>query len=131
VLTTSFYGFLIVLAAVVTAVAGLVLDQRLIPLSLRERNNTATGTIYAALYVMFGVSVGFSLFLTWQEYNTVCQVAKSEAVSYARGVVDEEWPSMRQGLENPRTKTHLEELRRSVQDFQPRTDAQRDLITHR
>ncbi len=68
-LITSFYGFLIVLASVVAAVAGLMLVRRLIPLSLRERNNAATGTIYAALYVMFGVSVGFSLFLTWQQYN--------------------------------------------------------------
>lgn len=153
-LITSFYGFLIVLASVVAAVAGLMLVRRLIPLSLRERNNTATGTIYAALYVMFGVSVGFSLFLTWQQYNTARQVAKSEAVaveqvyrlvdtlpepertwvrdlavSYARGVVEKEWPSMRQGQESPRVKTRLEELRRSVQDFQPRTNAQSDLYS--
>ena len=74
---TFFYGLLIVLASVVAAVTGLMLAQRLIPLSLRERNNTATGTIYAALYVMFGVSVGFSLFLTWQQYNTARHVAKS------------------------------------------------------
>ena len=151
---TFFYGLLIVLASVVAAVAGLMLAQRLIPLSLRERNNTATGTIYAALYVMFGVSVGFSLLLTWQQYNTARQVAKSEAVaveqvyrlvdslpepdrtriqkltvSYARGVVEEEWPSMRQGQENQGAKTHLEELRRSVQGFQPRTDAQSDLYS--
>ena len=65
-LTTSFYGVLIVLASVVTAIVGLMVVQRLIPLPLRERNNTATGTIYAALYVMFGVSVGFSLLQTWQ-----------------------------------------------------------------
>ena len=146
---TFFYGLLIVLASVVAAVAGLMLAQRLIPLSLRERNNTATGTIYAALYVMFGVSVGFSLFLTWQEYNTARQVAKSEAVaveqvyrlvdslpepdrtriqelavSYARGVVEEEWPSMRQGQQSARVGTLVDELRHSVQDFQPRTDAQ-------
>ncbi len=81
VLTTSFYGFLIALASVVTAVAGLMLAQRLIPLRIRERNNTATGTIYAALYVMFGVSVGFALFLTWQQYNTARQTVKSEAVA--------------------------------------------------
>src|ERR687893_2263473 len=78
---TFFFGLLIVLASVVAAVAGLMLAQRLIPLSIRERNNTATGTIYAALYVMFGVSVGFSLFLTWQQYNTARQVAKNEAVA--------------------------------------------------
>ncbi len=154
VFMTFFYGLLIVLASVVAAVAGLMLAQRSIPLALRERNNTATGTIYAALYVMFGVSVGFSLFLTWQQYNTARQVAKSEAVaveqvyrlvdslpepdrtriqelavSYARGVVEEEWPSMRQGQESQGAKTHLEELRRSVQGFQPRTDAQSDLYS--
>jgi len=50
VLTTSFYGFLIVLVSVVVAVAGLMVVRRLVPLPIRERNNTATGTIYAALY---------------------------------------------------------------------------------
>jgi membrane protease YdiL (CAAX protease family) len=154
VLITTFYGLLIVLASVVTAVAGLMVVRRLIPLPIRKRNNTATGTIYAALYVMFGVSVGFSLFLTWQQYNTARQVAKNEAVaveqiyrladrlpqpnrsrvqdlavSYARGVEEKEWSSMRQGQESPRAKTHLEDLRRSVQDFQPRTDAQSDLYS--
>ena len=80
-LTTSFYGLLIILASVVAAVAGLVLTQRLIPLSVRERHNDTTGTIYAALYVMFGVTVGFSLFLVWQQYNTARQIAESEAAA--------------------------------------------------
>lgn len=87
--------------------------------------------------------------LTWQEYNTARQVAKSEAVaveqvyrladtlpepdrsriqdlavSYARGVAEEEWPSMRQGQERARVAALVDELRQSVQDFQPRTDAQ-------
>jgi hypothetical protein len=154
VFTTFLYGLLIVLASAVAAVAGLMVVQRLVSLPTRERNNTATGGIYAALYVMFGVSVGFSLFLTWQQYNTAREVAKNEAVaveqiyrladklpepnrsrvedraiSYARSVLDEEWPSMRQGQESPRAKTRLEELRRSVQDLQPRTDAQSDLYS--
>ncbi len=153
-LTTFLYGLLIVLASVVAAVAGLMVVQRLIPLHVRERNNTPTGAIYAALYVMFGVSVGFSLFLTWQQYNTARQVAKNEAVAveqiyrladklpesdrtrvqdlavtYARGVIVEEWPSMSQGQESQRAKGHLEELRRSVQDFQPQTNAQSDLYS--
>ena len=80
-LMTFLYGLLIVVASVVAAVVGLRLTQRLVPLSKRERNNTATGGIYAALYVMFGVSVGFSLFLTWQQYNAARQVAKNEAVA--------------------------------------------------
>ena len=36
---------------------------------------------------------------------------------------------MRQGQESQGAKTHLEELRRSVQSFQPRTDAQSDLYS--
>ena len=74
-----FYGLLIVVASVAVAIAGLLLAQRLIPLSVRKRHNDTTGTIYAALYVMFGVTVGFSLFLVWQQYNTARQIAESEA----------------------------------------------------
>ena len=151
---TFFYGLLIVVASVVAAVAGLMVARRLIPLPVRERNNTPTGTIYAALYVMFGVSVGFSLFLTWQEYNAARQIAKNEAVaveqvyrlaeslpepdrsrvqdlavSYARGVVEEEWPSMRRGRQSASVGTLADELRRGVQDSLPRTDAQSDLYS--
>ncbi len=80
-LITSFYGLLIVLASVAVAVAGLLLTQRLIPLTVRERHNATTGTIYAALYVMFGVTVAFSLFVVWQQYNAARQIAESEAAA--------------------------------------------------
>jgi hypothetical protein len=35
--------------------------QRLVPLSIRESHSAAIGIIYAALYVMFGIMVGFQL----------------------------------------------------------------------
>jgi hypothetical protein len=149
VFITTFYGFLIVLASVVVAVAGLLLTQRLIPLSIRERHNDTTGIIYAALYVMFGVTLGFSLYLVWQQYNTSRQIVHSEAAaveqvynlaegfpesrrdqvqelafSYAKGAVDEEWSLMRNGRSSPRIETLLTELRRSVQGYEPQTDAQ-------
>jgi hypothetical protein len=149
VLITSFYGLLIVLAAVAVAVAGLMLTQRLIPLPIRERHNSTTGTIYAALYVMFGVTVGFSLFLVWQQYNTARQIVQHEAaaveqvyrlagslpkpersrvqevaVSYAEGAVDEEWSLMEEGRSSSRVEGHLDELRRSVQGLEPHTDAE-------
>ena len=149
-LTTIFYGLLTILASVATALAGLMLAQRLIPLSVRQTHNATTGTIYAALYVMFGVSVGFSLFLVWQQlFNTARQVAQNEAASveqlyrlaqrfpeperdrvqeqavcYARGVVEEEWSSMRRGVTSQRVGTLLEELRHAVQEFEPHTAAQ-------
>jgi hypothetical protein len=148
-LITILYGLLIVVAAVVVALAGLALAQRLIPLSLRMKNNTATGTIYAALYVMFGVSLGFSLFLVWQQFNTARQTVENEAtsvqqvydlaarfpeseqnrvkelaVSYVRVVLEEEWPSLKQGQPSSQAQTLLIELRRSVVGLNPHTDAQ-------
>lgn len=148
-LITSFYGLLIVVASVAVAVAGLLLTQRFIPLSVRKAHNDTTGIIYAAAYVMFGVTVGFSLFLVWQQYNTARQIAQSEAVavehvyrlaeglpeperariqelavSYARGVVEEEWSSLAEGRSSRRVEALLEELRESVQGYEPRTDAQ-------
>jgi ABC-type multidrug transport system fused ATPase/permease subunit len=150
--TTVSYGILIVAVAVavVAAVAGLVLAQRLIPLSLRKQSNTVTGTIYAALYMMFGVSLGFSLFLVWQQFNTARQTAengatslqqvynlavrfpnseqdrgKELAVSYARVVVEEEWDSLEQGRPSGRAEALLDQLRQSVVvDLDPRSDAQ-------
>jgi Protein of unknown function (DUF4239) len=102
--------------------AGLAVVQRLVSLPLHQSHNAATGTIYAALYVMFGVTVGFSLFLVWQQYDTAQKTAEREAAtveeiyriaenfpepergrtqdlaaSYARIVVEEEWPKMREG----------------------------------
>jgi Protein of unknown function (DUF4239) len=133
----------------VLAVAGLAVVQRLVPLPVRRAHNAATGTIYAALYVMFGVTVGFSLFLVWQQYDAAQKTAESEAAdvrelyqlagalpepergrvqdlaaSYARVVVEEEWPLMREGGTSPRAQEIADELRESVQEFEPRTDTE-------
>jgi hypothetical protein len=61
IVSTALFGILAVSLAV--AVAGLALVQRLVPLSIRQTHNTATGTIYSALYVLFGVTLGFLLLL--------------------------------------------------------------------
>lgn len=152
VLTTLFFGLVTVVASAIAAVVGLMMVRRLIPFPLREPNNTPIGTIYAALYVMFGVSVGFALYLTWQQYNMARETVKSEAVaveqvyrlagkfsepersrvreldvSYASGVLEEEWPAMRQGQQSARVEALLDELRKRVQDYEPHTDAQSGL----
>jgi Protein of unknown function (DUF4239) len=137
---------------VALAVAGLAVVQRLVPLPIREAHNDATGVIYAALYVMFGVTVGFSLFLVWQQYDAAQKSAESEAAtvealyglagsfpepergrvqdlaaSYARAVVEEEWPLMREGRTSPRAAALADELRESIQDFEPSTEAEQAL----
>ncbi len=98
---------------------------------------------------MFGVSLGFSLFLVWQQFNAARQTAENEAVSveqvyrlanrfpeseqarvkelavsYAEEVVAEEWPSLEQGRPSSRASTLLDELRKSVEDLSPQTNAQ-------
>jgi len=61
------------------AVAGLLLAQRLVPLSVRESHNAATSMIFAALYVNFGVMVGFSTYLILNKYATSQNAGKGEA----------------------------------------------------
>jgi len=152
IVTAVFIGVLIVSLAVALAVAGLAVAQRLVPLPVREAHNAATGTVYAALYVMFGVTVGFSLYLVWQQYDAAQKAAEREAVTveelyrlaggfpepergrvqdlavtYARVVVEEEWPLMREGRTSPRAAELADELRSSIQDFEPRTEAVQEL----
>lgn len=152
IVTTAFFGVLIISLAVVLAVAGLAVVQRLMPLPLRQSHNAATGTIYAALYVMFGVTLGFSLFLVWQQYDAAQKMTEREAAtveglyriaggfpepergraqdlaaSYARIVVEEEWPMMREGRTSQLAGDLADELRESIQDFEPRTEAEQDL----
>jgi hypothetical protein len=42
-------------------------------------------------------------------------------------VVDEEWPLMREGRTSPRAKVLADELRRSVQEFEPTTNREQAL----
>jgi Protein of unknown function (DUF4239) len=101
---------------------------------------------------MFGVTIGFSLFLVWQQYDEAQKTAEREAAhvealyqlagsfpelergriqdlaaSYARVVVEEEWPMMQQGRTSPRAEDLAAELQRSIQDFEPRTEAEQAL----
>ena len=148
-MTTALFGLLVVLLTVMLAVAGLLVVHRLVPLSVRESHTAAIGVIYAALYVMFGMMVGFSAYLVLNKYNTSQNMVKSEAsnveelywlaeqlpeperdeiqelaVSYARVVVEEEWPLMRGGQTSPRAATLADDLRRSIEDFEPGTTAE-------
>jgi hypothetical protein len=49
--------------------------------------------------------------------------------SYARVVVDEEWPLMKEGQESPRADALANELRRSIEDFEPGTDAEQTVYS--
>ena len=149
---TVLLGISIVSVSVLLAVAGLVIVQRLMPLEVREAHTAAIGIIYAALYVMFGMMVGFSAYLVLGKYISSQSVVESEAgsveelywlsenlpepeqtqiqdlaISYARVTMDEEWPLMEQGQTSPRAAALADELRRSVQGFEPDNSAEQAL----
>lgn len=136
--------------AVSLAVVGLLLTQRHIPLEFRKAHNDTLSIIYGTLYVTFGVIVGFTAYLVLDKYVDSQKTVASEAAnvaeiyqlansfpearrdpiqqlarSYAQEVVDEEWPLMRKGQSSPRADELLNEIRGSIQDFEPATDSER------
>ena len=143
-MTSAFWGVVVVLVGVVFALAGQVLVQRSVPLPLRESHNTAIGTIYAALYVMYALALAFSLFIVWSEFREAQRTTNSEADavgdlyqlaeqfpeperdriqelsrSYARVVAEEEWPLLggaREGRGSPHAQALADELVKTVAD---------------
>jgi hypothetical protein len=150
---TALLGFLIILVAVLLAVAGATLVHNRVPVALRESHTVPLGLINGGLNVMFGVIVGFTSFLVLGEYSDAQQAVQSEAgdleeiyrlaqplpeakqdqiqglaASYARVVVDEEWPLMRQARTSPRADALVEELRRSIQEgYRTSTSTQQEI----
>lgn len=154
-MVTVFLGILVVLVSMLLASFGQALVQRLVPLPSRKSNMATTDAIYGALYVMFGVSLAFALFLVSEEfadaqrtvereagsvesiYRLAGQVAEPEggqiqelAESYARVVIDEEWPLIGQGSESqpsPQAETLVEDLEEGIIGFEPSTSGEQTL----
>jgi flagellar basal body-associated protein FliL len=149
-----FWVILLVLLCVPVALAGLLLVRRLVPLPVRESANAVTGIIYGATYVLYGITLAFSLYLGNQEANEARETVEREAgsleglfeiaqqlpqpqrdriqeltESYARIVVDEEWPLMERGQESPQAEALLDELQRTVVEYAPDTSAEQALYS--
>jgi hypothetical protein len=115
-------GGLILSLALLLAVSGLVFAQHRIPSELRQSHNVPISIIYGAISVTLGVIIGFSAYLVLNKYTTSQTTVVNEAsdvralyylagqfpqaqrdqiqdlaTSYAKAVVDEEWPLMEQG----------------------------------
>ena len=151
---TAVLGILIVLLIVPLAVAGTALVHSRVPGKLRESHNAPLGLIYGGLNAMFGIIVGLTAFLVLGEYSDAQQALQSEAgdveeiyrlaeplpepqreqiqglaTSYARVVVDEEWPLMREKKISPRADALSEELRSSIQEgYRTSTGAEQDIF---
>jgi len=139
------------------ALAGLFLVRRLVPLPVRESANHVGGIIYGATYVLYGITLAFSLYLANQEANEARAAVEREAgsleglfeiaqqypqpqrdqiqelvQSYGREVVEEEWPLMERGAksqESPQAEAILDELQSTVVGYEPNTSVEQALYS--
>jgi fumarate reductase subunit D len=137
---------------VLVAVAGLVLVQRLVPPERREGQNDVAGFIYAVLGVAYAVLLAFVVIAVWQDYETAKTNVESEAHelagvyflasqlpepertrirdlvrTYARVVVEEEWPMMQRGQTSERADSLVRQLRLQILEFDPHTKGEQVL----
>jgi hypothetical protein len=145
-------SLLLICLAVLLAVGGLVLVERLMPTRRRLRQNDVAGFIYAVLGVAYSVLLGLVVVAVWEEWNAATAAVDQEANevadvfflahslpqpegrhlqelarSYARTVVNEEWPLMKRGRVSPKAWARLDEIRESMQSLKPTTEAQQVL----
>jgi hypothetical protein len=142
-------GLLIVAVAILIAVGGLMLVQRLYSTERRKQHNDVAGFIYAVLGVAYAVLLGLMLVAVWESWNAAEAITTDEANelagifwfahalpqpegrhiqelvrSYAQVVVEEEWPLMAQGRSSPKAWATLDELRGTILGLEPTTGAQ-------
>src|SRR5829696_3697898 len=145
-LETALYVILTVCVPVLMAVVGLVLVQRLVPPDRREEHNDVASFIYAVLGVAYAVLLAFVVIAVWEEYKTAQINVESEANelagvyflasrlpepertnvqdlarTYARVVVEEEWPMMERGQTSPHADSLVGQLRLKLLEFDPST----------
>jgi hypothetical protein len=137
-------GLLIVALAMLVAVGGLVLVQRLFSTERRKQHNDVAGFIYAVLGVAYAVLLGLMLIAVWEKWNAAEDLTTDEANelagifwwahalpqpegrhiqqlvrSYAEVVVEDEWPLMAQGRSSPKAWATLDELRGAILGLKP------------
>jgi hypothetical protein len=146
-------GLFLICLAMLVAVGGLVLVQRLMPTRRRLGHNDVAGFIYAVLGVVYAVLLGLMVVAVWEQWNAAIAATDQEASevaevfwlahrlpqpegrhlqelarSYAQVVVNEEWPLMKRGkVVSPKAWTILDEIRDDMQGMKPSTDTQQVL----
>jgi hypothetical protein len=131
-------GLVIIAVAMIVAVGGLVLVQRLYSTERRKQHNDVAGFIYAVLGVAYAVLLGLMLIAVWERWNEAEAITTDganelagifwfahalpqpegrhiqELVRSYSQVVEEEWPLMRQGKSSPEAWATLDELRSTI-----------------
>src|SRR5215216_8158941 len=148
------YGVLVVCAVSLVALGGLALVQRLVPTEVRQGQNEVAGFIYAVLGVVYAVLLALVVIAVWEEFDAAKDTTEQEANalaeifwlahqlpepegrhvqelarSYAEEVVEEKWPLMEQGQASPRGWVLIDDIRATLQGYEPHTVADQELYS--
>jgi hypothetical protein len=159
-LHTAVYGVLVVGGVCLLSLIGFELVHRLVPAVSRQRHNDVAGFIYAALGVIYAVLLALVVISVWEEYQAANETVEQEANSvaeifllgyelpepegthiqelarsYAREVVNREWPLMAQAKQPPLEQEAgtqagwdlIDDIRASIHGFEPHTRAEEQL----
>src|SRR5947209_15585969 len=124
-MTTVIVGVLVVFGSVLLALAGLVLVHLLVPTPHREPSNFVAGLIYMPIGGLYGILMCFAAFLVWQQFNTGHTTTERQASALAAIY----WPLMGEGQESSHAWDIVDELRRSIDGFEPSTPTEQTLHT--
>lgn len=138
-------GILVVGTAVSLAVGGMLLVRRSATLARLERHNLVAGYIYAVIGVVYAVLLAFIAIVVWEQHTraetgvekeadeladlyrdaqsfpeAVRSRMQSQISTYARQVVEKEWPAMANGEESPEAWEAYNQLWLIYHQFQPR-----------
>jgi hypothetical protein len=141
---------LIGVASIVLALAGLHFIRQRFPHPVRQANNEVAGFFLAVLGVVYAVLLAFIIIAVWEEFEEARSTTQHEAnalaelyrvagglpaptderlkalvESYARTMVEEEWPAIRAGRTDRPSAERLDALWALALGHQPASDNER------
>jgi hypothetical protein len=133
-----------IVGSVVLALLGVVVVRQHVPLDVRVEQNEVAGYFIAVLSVVYGVLLAFAVVVVWEDFeearrtaereansvgdlyriaetlpDPVRQAVQEQAVSYARAVVDDEWPMLDEGRESAGALRQMEALWSAMDRYEP------------
>ena len=149
------WGILLVGTMVLLAVAGTLLARRWVGVEVLKLNNEVAGFIYAVIGVVYAVLLGFTAIIVWEQYDKAKAVVEQEANeladlyrdaqtfpddvrreletrlrTYARFVVEKEWPAMVERKSSPEAWEAYNQLWRTYHLFQPENEHEKIWYAH-
>jgi hypothetical protein len=150
---TIVQALVLIVGSVVLALLGLFHVRRRVSLEVQMEQNEVAGFFIAVLGVVYAVILAFAVIAVWEDLDEARDIAEREAnsvgdlyrlaeglpdsirlplqeqaVAYARSVVVDEWPMLKQGRENSTSLSSIEAIWSLVRRYEP--NGQREAAIH-